>query len=349
MQIVFFVFNILTIHVYICNYTMTTKRALLIGINYLNTPSARLNGCIEDVKNIQNMLVDAYGYSPENIVVLRDDMPGRVPTKANILLAIQKIVAVSAATDEFWFHYSGHGTQLRDTNTDESDMLDEAIVPSDFQSAGMILDDDLFKLIQNIRCKAFFVFDSCHSGSVCDLQYSINYVSGSFTRTITSKKIIANPNIVLLSGCRDAQTSADSYDSSANIFGGALTMALTATLRKNRHSAEIGKIYNDVCYSLLTQKYSQIPVLSSSAMTPSFVFSRPPTERIASLTIPNTSGGVSPTTSSLVLPIKNPTSTTISMAPLLVPYSVVISQPVKHKNVSFAVKRARANKPLYFL
>ena len=324
------------------------KRALLIGINYVKTPSARLNGCIEDVKSIQNMLIDAYGYSNDNIVVLRDDNPSSMPTKSRILLALQQMIAVSAPNDELWFHYSGHGTQLRDTNGDESDRLDEAIVPEDFQTSGMITDDDLFMLIRNIRCKAFLVFDSCHSGSVCDLQYSINYVSGSFSRAITSSKTIANPNIVLLSGCRDAQTSADAYDNVAKVFGGALTMTLTSVLRRNRHSAEIMKVYNDVCYELIRQKYAQIPVLSSSVFTPVLNFSRPPTDKVATLTIPVASVLSSNPTSSL-LPIKTPVSTTISMAPLLAPYSVSVSQAPVKKNADFPKQTRRVKRSMTFL
>lgn len=323
------------------------KRALLIGINYYKTPSARLNGCIEDVKSIQNMLIDAYGYTNENIVVLRDDIASSVPTKSRILLALQQIIAVSAPNDELWFHYSGHGTQLRDTNGDENDRLDEAIVPEDFQTSGMITDDDLFTLIRNIRCRAFLVFDSCHSGSVCDLQYSINYVSGSFSRTITSNKTITNPNIVLMSGCRDAQTSADAYDNTKNVFGGALTMTLTSVLRKNRHSAEVMKVYNDVCYELMRQRYDQIPVLSSSVMIPSLNFARPPTDKVATLTIPAVSV-LSTNPTSPLLPIKTPASATIPMAPLLAPYSVSVSPPIK-KNADFPKQTARVKRPMLFL
>jgi hypothetical protein len=260
----------------------STKRALLIGINYIKSPNARLYGCIEDIKNVQNMLMDAYGYAAQNITVLRDDDGNKMPTKANILLALQSIIAASRASDEIWLHYSGHGTQVRDTNGDEADRLDEAIVPVDYLTAGMISDDDLFNLVRSIRCRAFLVFDSCHSGSVCDLQYSINYVNGSFAKSISSSKSIANPNIVLLSGCRDAQTSADAYDDTAKEPGGALSISLVDALRKNGHNVDILKVYNDVCYGLISAKYQQIPVLSSSAALPSWRFARPSVVQAAS-------------------------------------------------------------------
>jgi hypothetical protein len=262
---------------------VSIKRALLIGINYITNPNARLYGCIEDIKNVQNMLIDAYGYPPENIVVLRDDMSAKMPTKQNIILGLQMMASVSGPNDELWIHYSGHGTQLPDRNGDEPDGADEAIVPVDYPTAGMIADDDLFNIVRTIRCKTFLVFDSCHSGSVCDLQYSINYVNGSFTKSVTSNKYVANPNIILLSGCRDAQTSADAYDSTMNEAGGALTMSLTESLRKNKHAVDIMKVYNDLCYLLMQGKFEQIPVLSSSRNNPVWTFSRPVMAKIATI------------------------------------------------------------------
>lgn len=253
---------------------MTTKRALLIGINYLNNPSARLNGCIDDVKNMRGVLIDAYGYSSQNIMVLRDDDPQKMPTKANILIALQSLIANSGVNDEIWIHYSGHGTQLRDTNGDESDRLDEAIVPLDYMTAGMISDDDLFNLVRHIRSRAFLVFDSCHSGSVCDLQYSIHYVKGAFMKGISSNKSIRNPNIVMMSGSRDPQTSADTFDHVSREFGGALTISLIESLRKNQHAGDVLKIYNDTCFMLMSAGYDQIPVLSSSSSNSNFGFTR---------------------------------------------------------------------------
>ena len=253
---------------------MSIKRALLVGINYFKNPSAQLNGCIEDINNIRGVLMDAYGYNSENIIMLRDDDPSKMPTKANIMVALQSIVASSGVNDEVWIHYSGHGTQIRDTNGDESDRLDEAIVPVDYLTVGMISDDQLFTLVRNLRCRAFLVFDSCHSGSVCDLQYSIHYVNGAFSKAISSNKLVGNPNVVVMSGCRDAQTSADAFDTSVKEFGGAMTISLIDSLRKNKHVADILKIYNDTCYLLVRSGYDQIPVLSSSVENPTLRFTR---------------------------------------------------------------------------
>jgi len=49
------------------------KKALLIGIDYIDVSGVSLKGCINDAINMRNMLIDAYDYEPENIVMLRDD------------------------------------------------------------------------------------------------------------------------------------------------------------------------------------------------------------------------------------------------------------------------------------
>lgn len=71
-------------------------------------------------------------------------------------------------------HYSGHGTQIRDTNGDEADGFDEALVPYDYTSAGCILDDELFRIVvRPLRDGVTLtsLMDCCHSGTILDLPY----------------------------------------------------------------------------------------------------------------------------------------------------------------------------------
>lgn len=245
------------------------KRALLIGLNYTATPAIQLQGCINDVVNVRNMLIDAYGYQDSNIYVLRDDDNMRLPTKANILAGLKNIIAMSSAADTVWVHYSGHGSQMRDLNGDETDALDECIVPSNYNVAGYITDDDLFAILKNAKCRMILCFDSCNSGTVCDLQYSINYNSGALVSAVNNARLVANPNIFMLSGCRDIQTSADAYNSVAKQNCGAFTVSLIETLRTNAHNVSLHKLYSDMCAFLKRSGFTQIPVLSCSAPNPS--------------------------------------------------------------------------------
>jgi hypothetical protein len=45
--------------------------------------------------------------------------------------------------DSLFFHYSGHGSQVRDSNGDEADGYDEVIFPLDYAQTGTIIDDEL--------------------------------------------------------------------------------------------------------------------------------------------------------------------------------------------------------------
>ena len=46
------------------------KKALLIGINRYKVPGADLRGCVNDVKNMQDVLTRYYGFSAGDITTL---------------------------------------------------------------------------------------------------------------------------------------------------------------------------------------------------------------------------------------------------------------------------------------
>lgn len=268
-----------------------TKRALLVGINYFGSAS-ELSGCINDIKNMKSVLA-GMGYT--EFVVLHDgneeEYPEfgpvgsiKKPTRANIMTAMQDIVAKSRDGDYIYWHYSGHGTQLRDvsgsgTKTDEKDGLDEAICPVDYEDSGDVEDsgfirDDWLRATlcehgKKIKVRAFM--DCCHSGSICDLPYMYNY----YNRCYTESKPLSG-DFITISGCKDNQTSADSQDD-AGLPSGAMTWALLKSLKEiskaTTASAANGSSRTYMVYSwkellevmrykLRRGGYTQIPQLS---------------------------------------------------------------------------------------
>lgn len=139
------------------------KRALLIGINkYKAVPG--LQGSVNDVETMREILTKRWGFLPSNITTLTDEGA----TRARILAAITEIVGVSAPEDTLYIHYSGHGSQVQDLNGDEDDGLDETLVPQDGRTSGVrdIVDDELDAIFSNLRTRnAVIVLDSCHSGT----------------------------------------------------------------------------------------------------------------------------------------------------------------------------------------
>jgi len=248
-------------------YYIMTKRAILIGCNYDATPSVKLAGCINDIVHMRNALIDAYGYQDDNVYMLRDDSPNQLPTRRNILYLLTQLVSASDVDDMVWVHYSGHGVQVLEPGLGSQD----GIVPCDYNTAGIIDQVTLNNIIKNAKCKMMVCFDS---GSQCSLEYSINYNGSAFSKTVNNSKRIANANIIMLSRCQDSQTSADTYDNMEKKNVGAFTQTLLETLRQNDHNVALLPLYSQLCANLKTEGFAQIPVLSSSAHSPSFQFSK---------------------------------------------------------------------------
>jgi hypothetical protein len=246
------------------------KKALLIGINYLDSPTNALNGCINDVINMRNMLIDAYGYDSTNINVLREDTDNK-PTRANIIASLTSIVAQSSKLKELWIQYSGHGSQIADTNRDETDNLDEIIVPLDYEETGVITDDMIFNIVKNSKCPTILIFDSCNSGTVCDLMWNFNATSPTQVNAVkTNNTLIQNPNIFCFSGCKDTQTSAEIFNYDTKQSCGAISNAFAECLRFNKHNVDVKKLYLDVVAYIMRQGLTQIPQMSTSSQRPNY-------------------------------------------------------------------------------
>lgn len=92
------------------------KRALLIGCNYASTPSATLQGCINDASCLRHLLITRFGFPEENIVLLLDTSPyaSQWPTRSNILWHASALSSQAQAGDSLFFSFSGHGAQVPD-------------------------------------------------------------------------------------------------------------------------------------------------------------------------------------------------------------------------------------------
>lgn len=258
------------------------KKALTIGINYTSLSYCTLKGCIDDIENITNVMVGHYGYARENIVQLRDDNNNHEfqPTRNNILSHLKDLINDSGNLTEILVHYSGHGSQIRDTTGEEEDGMDEVIVPIDYKTSGFIVDKEIYQIIKKSKCKTLLIFDCCHSGTICDLQWSFEYKDENrgFSKTLNVNKYIYNPYILCLAGCKDSQTSADSYSNEMKQSVGAFTDALIHCLKENNYEVSILKLYGDICEYIAKEGYEQKPILSCSSYNPIYKFETTTTE-----------------------------------------------------------------------
>jgi len=119
-------------------------------------------------------LKDVHGFEDSDMDVLLDDGEHTNPTKQNIAKAYRQIVKKAQPGDVVYLHYSGHGVSVPDQNGDEADGKDETLVPVDYQTKGIIRDDDLVKILVKPMQAGVFVtslMDCCHSGTILDLPY----------------------------------------------------------------------------------------------------------------------------------------------------------------------------------
>lgn len=208
------------------------KRALLCGLNYIGSDS-ELNGCINDVTNV-NKFLKGCGYQENDIKILTD-LTETKPTRSNIENAIAWLVKDAKSGDTLFFHYSGHGTTVKDTSNDESDGKDSVLVPLDYEKMGPITDDWLYSNLTIILPEGvtlWVLMDCCHSGTMLDLEFNIQcksvpllngkvgpkpskvlgYNSSEWSNKFAfvkenSKSTAAD--VFMFSGCWDNDTSAD--------------------------------------------------------------------------------------------------------------------------------------------
>jgi hypothetical protein len=132
--------------------------AVVCGTNYLGS-SAQLAGCENDVETNVQLHRDLGA----QVEVLK----GGQATKVAILSTLAEALKGAGPNDGVELSWSGHGTNARDRDGDETDRLDEAICPDDFQRSGVIIDDQLYELAAPAFARGVrvvFKLDSCNSG-----------------------------------------------------------------------------------------------------------------------------------------------------------------------------------------
>lgn len=242
------------------------KKALLVGINYKGSGPNELYGCINDTNNTKSLLEQKFAF--KNFIFLTDDT-NKKPTKLNIIGEFTNLLVNAVSGDTLFFLYSGHGTRTIDLNKDELDGRDEMIVPIDATNIqSCIVDDELNQIIKsNLKpgVKLFALFDSCFSGTVLDLKY--NYLDSDNLNNLTTNSNVAETSgqVIMISGCKDSQTSADAYVNygGKDISAGAMTFSFLKTINDKGTNISLKTLIESMRTLLKENAYDQIPQLSS--------------------------------------------------------------------------------------
>jgi hypothetical protein len=206
------------------------------------------------------------------------------PTRSNILAGFTALLKGAVAGDELWFHYSGHGSLLRDTNGDEESRMDSCLCPLDFTRSGFISDDIIRNNLAALVPKGvrlYIVLDACHSGTGCDLRYKYDdssyltnkmaklpqkYITTDWSLQQTNYEFKryskTNGEVFCISGCQDTQTSADAYMDGQS--AGALTYLLLTCLRNNSQTTYKWKhLLKDICCGEKVCQFTQQTAITS--------------------------------------------------------------------------------------
>ncbi len=272
------------------------RRAFLVGLNRYPDPRNNLKGCVNDVLLMAKTLREQYGFSgPSDIRLLTDERA----TTDNIRKGLEWLVGNAAAGDSLVFHYSGHGTQVRDVHGDElSDNLDEIICPYDLDWDHPFTDDDLAVICGRIPKGTLLtvVLDCCHSGTGLrnflrpDLPIRYKFLPApvevrhrseptiedrGIDRSVTmmgpDEKLrvrrfgisLTKTNAVLIAGCRSDQTSADAWIDGD--YHGALTYYLWRSLRDEKWRTTYRRLIEVTGAALADHNYDQVPQLEGPA------------------------------------------------------------------------------------
>ena len=158
------------------------RHALLIGINDYTASHLRaaphwkaapnredwpdLGGAANDAVGLRDMLTARCGFDPRDVVMLTD----QAATREAILHAIHShLIDGVQAGDVVFFYFAGHGSQQRNSKSDEPDKFDESIIPADSRRGALDIRDKelrrLFNAILDRGARLTVMIDACHSGS----------------------------------------------------------------------------------------------------------------------------------------------------------------------------------------
>ncbi|HEX3582149.1 MAG TPA: caspase family protein [Thermoanaerobaculia bacterium] len=150
------------------------RHALLIGINDYTSPKLAaasrdwldLGGAVNDASDMRDMIIARCGFAPDEITMLTN----QAATRDAILQSIQsRLIDGVQKGDVVFFYFAGHGSQVRNSKSDEPDKLDESIVPADSRRGAPDIRDKelrrLFDAILDRGAKLTVMIDACYSGS----------------------------------------------------------------------------------------------------------------------------------------------------------------------------------------
>lgn len=252
-----------------------TRRALLVGIGRYPEGAARgarggwssLDGAVNDVAAVRDLLVARFGFRPQDIALLTDGEA----TREAILQGFRRTLVDPARPGDLGvFYYAGHGSWMKNSLSREPDRRDETIVPVDGRD---IRDKELARLMaeaarRSLRLTA--VFDSCHSGSIArglaqgPKVRALPPEPGADARDPDPAPSPAQEGALVVSAAQEHQGAAEALDDDRQPHG-LFTAALLRVLRSAPNNADAEAVVLRTSALLRALGAAQDPVLDGPA------------------------------------------------------------------------------------
>ena len=271
---------------------------LLVGIDEYPSPVPCLNGCVNDILEIQDYLqgrVATDGYQLHIRKLLNQDA-----TRQAVIDGFREHLSQASREDVAFFYYAGHGSQEQAPQefwTIEPDRLDETLVCYDSRTEGGwdLADKELAKLISEVdqnNPHTVIILDCCHSGSATrgelEAETAIRKTSTDkrqrpwdsfiFSLSETEKLSAAlspekNPSgwsfptgkHIVLAACRDSETAKE-YNNNGQPRG-AFSYFLLDTLKKANGSLTYRDLFKRVNALVRSKINAQSPQIEATELS----------------------------------------------------------------------------------
>lgn len=265
--------------------------ALLVGIDEYAPPVSPLQGCVNDVKAVEEYLETRVKTQRWNLQL--KTLTNGEATRQAIIDGFREHLCQASSNDVALFYYSGHGSQEpapREFWHLEPDKLDETLVCYDSRSQGGwdLADKELAKLISEIAQKnphITLILDCCHSGSGTKDPLQETAIRQYFTDSrvrpldsfifspeeirdlIASDKQASGWNLprgkhILFASCHDSETAKE-YRADGE-HRGAFCYFLTETLKKAKGNLTYRDLFKQINASVRSKVNNQSPQLEAT-------------------------------------------------------------------------------------
>jgi hypothetical protein len=254
-----------------------TKWALLVGVDVYQPPNVaevektrggwtNLDGCVNDAKAVGEIIKSRFGFDEKNMTTIYDQDAKR----EKIIAAVQKLIDNAQKGDVVFIYYAGHGSQVYNSLSPETDKEDESIVPADMLD---IRDKEFAALFNKFIDKGVIltlIFDSCHSGSIArgnsvPEAFKTRHINGS---TVDAKDpstplVPENRGALIFSAAQPEQLAKEAKDDQGNPHG-AFTVALIKALNASSVNEPAEIIFLRVKAIMQANGSTQEPVMGGN-------------------------------------------------------------------------------------